>query len=450
LGGVFPAPMGETRNTFPGGVWLSTNWPRQFPAPTIFPTPSTLYVPILPPGSGEAAAKPAGTAVERGESLLRASPESGAFALAPHPGKIAGKTPITLSDGRGATAVELLVSPAEIADGAQPVPSGDEIEKELPELPAVTNPASDLPHWTSLFRRCGLYVDRRTSPDLMHQLTQAAYRPVDTVICSLLDQDPTLRLNALLAYRHAATICAALHLLSKLLSASRTLLAVDGSTPGVFRRPLMNLAKQLKLKVVALPARYPQADPTLLLHTLTDRGLRVGRSPVEKGVVLLDAAAAVAVGQCFLRQQPMVEAPVAIRDRIKAESHYLWAPLGTPVSTILESIGSQTGAVELLAGDALRKVAVESDAVLGATENVLHVAPAATAASGPCVRCSWCADRCPTGVQPAWLLEAAQQRDPELATRAGIDSCIACGICDYVCPSNLPLVESIRTLKRAG
>ena len=409
-----------------------------------------LYVPILPPGNGEAAAKPPGAIVERGESLLRASPESGAFALAPHPGTIGGKTPITLSDGRAATAVELFVCPAGVPNDPQAVPSGDEIEKELPELPAVTKPASDLPHWTSLLRRCGIYVDRRTSPDLMHQMTQAAYRPVDTIICNLLDQDPTLRLNALLAYRHAATICAAVHTLSKLLSASRVMFAIDGSTPGVFRRPLIHLAKKLKLKVVGLPARYPQADPTLLLHTLTNRGLRVGRSPIEKGVVLFDAAAAVAMGRCFLHQQPMVEVPVAFRDRIKAESHYLWAPIGTPISAILGSIGPHAAAVDLLSGDALRKVIVRPDGVLGATENLLHVTAATAGASGPCVRCSWCADRCPTGVQPAWLLEAAQQRDPELATRAGIDSCIACGICDYVCPSSLPLVESIRTLKRAG
>jgi electron transport complex protein RnfC len=142
--------------------------------------------------------------------------------------------------------------------------------------------------------------------------------------------------------------------------------------------------------------------------------------------------------------------PVAVRDRIAGESHYLSVPVGTRVSAVLQAVGASAAGDNLLAGDPLRKVVVRDDAVLGATENVIHVAAAEVAAPQPCVRCSWCADRCPTGVQPAWLLEAAQHGDADLASRGGIDSCIACGICDYVCPSHLPLVESIRTLKRAG
>jgi len=302
----------------------------------------------------------------------------------------------------------------------------------------------------NVLRRSGVSANRRASPDLIHQLTQAAYRPIDTIICTCLDHDPMLRLNALLAYRHAATICGAIQLLSKLLSASRVLIAIDSSTPGAFRRPLAKLARKLKLKLASLPARYPHADPTLLLHTLANRRLRVGRSPVERGVVLLDAASALAIGRAVFEKRAMLDVPVALRDRITGQSHYASAPVGTPVSALLDALNIKAGAVELLAGDALRRVRITNDAIIGASDNVLHLAPPMAASPQPCVRCSWCADRCPTGVQPAWLLEAAQQLDTELATRAGIDSCIECGICDYVCPSDLPLVESIRTLKRAG
>jgi Na+-translocating ferredoxin:NAD+ oxidoreductase subunit C len=35
-----------------------------------------------------------------------------------------------------------------------------------------------------------------------------------------------------------------------------------------------------------------------------------------------------------------------------------------------------------------------------------------------------------------------------LAEKYGIEACIECGICSYVCPSNLPLLEGIRRLKQ--
>ncbi len=45
------------------------------------------------------------------------------------------------------------------------------------------------------------------------------------------------------------------------------------------------------------------------------------------------------------------------------------------------------------------------------------------------------------------LLEAAQQQDLVMADRFGLNSCIECGICTYVCPSRLPLMGAIRGMK---
>jgi electron transport complex protein RnfC len=50
-------------------------------------------------------------------------------------------------------------------------------------------------------------------------------------------------------------------------------------------------------------------------------------------------------------------------------------------------------------------------------------------------------------IQPAGLLDAAQRADPELAERYGLEACIECGVCSYVCPSHLPLLGGIRKLK---
>jgi electron transport complex protein RnfC len=45
-------------------------------------------------------------------------------------------------------------------------------------------------------------------------------------------------------------------------------------------------------------------------------------------------------------------------------------------------------------------------------------------------------------------LEAAQRDDLDLAERYGLDACIECGICAYMCPSRLPLLQGIRVLKQ--
>jgi len=64
-----------------------------------------------------------------------------------------------------------------------------------------------------------------------------------------------------------------------------------------------------------------------------------------------------------------------------------------------------------------------------------------------CIRCGWCVIICPEGAHAAGLLEAAQQQDPELADRFGLDLCNECGDCALACPSGLPLTAAIRELK---
>ena len=48
----------------------------------------------------------------------------------------------------------------------------------------------DLGAWIERLRDAGIHADRRGSPDLLSQLIQTIKRPVDTVLCSLLDWDP--------------------------------------------------------------------------------------------------------------------------------------------------------------------------------------------------------------------------------------------------------------------
>jgi electron transport complex protein RnfC len=194
---------------------------------------------------------------------------------------------------------------------------------------------------------------------------------------------------------------------------------------------------------------YPQADPTLLMYTMLGRRLRPGRLPTDQGAVLLDAAAAVAVGRFALSDEPLRCAPLAVRDHVSNQSCYVAAPLGMTLAELLERLGMPWQDRILRGGDLLRDVRVAPDARVGCGELIYHSSGLSAAlVPASCIRCGWCVDACPTNVQPATALEAAQRRDPDMAENAGIEACIECGICSYVCPSHLPLLEGIRQMKR--
>jgi len=146
-----------------------------------------------------------------------------------------------------------------------------------------------------------------------------------------------------------------------------------------------------------------------------------------------------------------------LRDHDRGESYFMHAPVGFSCQQLLDHLGLSSPGDEqpenapiIRVGDVLRDQRILPDTKLGTGELLVHLSTQPKPLNpDPCIRCAWCFESCPTRIQPATLLEAAQREDLELAERAGLRSCIECGICQYVCPSRLPLLKGIRELRRA-
>jgi len=397
------------------------------------PPPSRLIVPLStrPPGQGTDAKLP-DTRITRGEPLAERVPETAHLPLSPVAGVIVATTRIDLLNGHRVAGVEIEV------DHTPPSPPE---RTPLPE-------SAELPTWIDRLRQAGVWAERRNSPDLLAQLHQAMRRPCDTIICNVLDAEEAVPLNASLARAFPAELIAGVRTLARALRATRRIVAMDADAPSADVGRLRRATEgDSAVRFVPLSNSYPQADPTLMLYSLLNRRLRPGRLPAEAGTVLLDAAAAIAVGRVALANEAMLDVPLAVRDVAHDRTHLVTAPVGTPLWHILKHLGVADEPVPRV-GEALRDQTVSRDAVVSGGELVVHVGYASPSFNpDPCIRCGWCAAACPTRIQPAGLLEAAQRDDQTLAERYGIEACIECGVCSYVCPSRLPLLGAIREMR---
>ena len=366
--------------------------------------------------------------VDRGQAI--ASTTGGFLPVAPASGTLVDVKTVQLTNGRRAPAAEIQVDPEQLAETTQTA----EAPKDLPEL-------------IHRLSALGVWADRNTTPDFAGQLNAAAKRPVDLLVLNLLEADGA-PLNAALMLTSARPILAAAGAVARALSIPLQIVG-DADVVKLINAEIRRAPEIETGKLVELQNDYPQADPTILLFMLTGRRLLPGRLPVEKGVIMLDGAAALAVGRALGESRAMLDVPLVIRERGKGRVHLVSAAVGASISFVLEQLEMSGSDVIVRAGAALREVRIGVAAVVAGGELRLDIGPTENALNpDPCIRCGWCVEACPTRIHPAGLLEAAQQRDEDLAESFGIHACIECGICSYVCPSRLPLLEAIREIKR--
>ncbi|HTL29751.1 MAG TPA: 4Fe-4S binding protein [Tepidisphaeraceae bacterium] len=317
--------------------------------------------------------------------------------------------------------------------------------------PILAAQRDDQVSWIDRLQSARVQAVRRNSPDLQQQLFKSMERPVDTIVCTILDVDPAACLNSAIASLYPREIHAAVILMLRITGATRAVSVIDDRVPHNWLGQLRRLTRRSGHRLVTLHNDYPQADPTLLLYTLLSRRLRPGRLPTEQGVLLFDGVAALAIGRAALAGESMVTTPVTVRDHARAKSDYFIAPAAMKVWDIMRQSRIDPSALVVRRGDVLRDLRVSPDDTISTGDPIFHGGERERSLNpDPCIRCGWCVEACPTNVQPAGLLEASQRNDLLLAERAGLEACIDCGICSFVCPSKLPLLVGIRKLRAAA
>jgi len=419
------------------------------PVARLVPVPPRLYVPLAGrAGGAPPTIKPMWTAVRRGDPLTEAPPENFATPLAPADGNIVAVETVTLLDGRQVPAVVLETREPGPPDPNEPLNAGTAAALPTADLFGEIGHA-ERGAWIEALRRAGVWADRWTSPDLLGQLHHSLRRPIDTVLCSVLDPDRALPLQSQVADTSGAELAAGVDLVAKAAGANRAWVLVDEASPEAFREGLRQSVEKVGARLVALRNDYPQANPTLLLHAVVGRRLPPGHLPTETGTLVLDAAAAVAVGRYVQSREPMTTVPLAVADTRLGRGHFVGAAVGTPVSDLLTHLGLVAESSTIYGGPPPRDIKVPASAVVSGTELLVYAAePTVGANPDPCIRCGWCVEGCPVHIHPAVLLEAVQADDMDLADEAGLHACIDCGVCSYICPARLPLLGGIRALRQ--
>jgi len=155
---------------------------------------------------------------------------------------------------------------------------------------------------------------------------------------------------------------------------------------------------------------------------------------------------AYAVHEAVRYQKPLISRVVTVSGGAVARPRNVEAPLGAPLSALLDFCGYQPErkARLILGGPMMGESLPHANLPLvkGAA-GILALSAEEVSASDAksCIRCSRCVTACPVGLLPLEMMSRIRAGQLESALKFGLKDCISCGSCSYVCPSEIPLVH---------
>jgi electron transport complex protein RnfC len=288
------------------------------------------------------------------------------------------------------------------------------------------------------------------------KLNPPADNPITTLILNGAECEPYITADHRQMVECAAEIVEGAKIILKILGIQKCVIGIENNKPDAIAAMTKaakegSTAKYL-IAVNALKVKYPQGSEKQLIQAVTGRKVPAFALPSAVGVVVQNVGTARAVYDAVALGKPLCEKVVTISGKgIKRQANLL-VKIGTKVSDIVAYLGGTLpGLTKVVAGGPMMGFAVSSldvpvtkttSAILFLTEEEADTRP-----HSQCIRCGWCLDACPMGLEPKEIgihVEANRAEDTE---PFGVFECFECGSCAYVCPAKRPLVQFIRLAK---
>ena len=294
---------------------------------------------------------------------------------------------------------------------------------------------------------------------LVGRIRRALKAGLRWVIINAVESEPLITAEARLMTEHADEIARGCGLLAEVLgikaparrtSSPQGIVALCGHR----EQALEAARKALRggaFRMAILADRYPQDHEVLLTNTLTNARLRATRNAADAGVLVINVSSLWALSQAWYGGMPVTERVITVGgDGTEKIGNYR-VRIGTSTQDIVQYVEPLPEATRYVLGGPFRGWGrpIPQGIVTRETVGLTVVNRAYKQGPEACIRCGWCIDDCPAGIDPIRLYRFIEAGRIEKAEQAWLEDCIECGLCSYVCPTHLPLLEKIRLGKWA-
>ncbi len=288
------------------------------------------------------------------------------------------------------------------------------------------------------------------------KLNPPADSPVDTLILNGAECEPYITADHRQMLEQSAEIVEGAKVILKILGIKDCHIGIEDNKPDAIAAMQAAASSAstsaYKITVQALKVKYPQGSEKQLIQSITGRKVPAFALPSSVGVVVHNVSTTKAIYEAVVLGKPLFEKVMTFSGKGISRPANLLVKVGTKVSDIVAYLGGVTPVLsKIIMGGPMMGFAISTldIPVTKTTSSVLFLADDEidSRPHSQCIRCGWCVEACPMGLEPkevAIHVEAGRAQD---TTKFGVFECFECGCCAYVCPAKRPLVQFMRLAK---
>jgi electron transport complex protein RnfC len=288
------------------------------------------------------------------------------------------------------------------------------------------------------------------------KLSPPSDNPIDTLLLNGAECEPYITSDHRQMLEYAADIVEGAKIILKILGIRQCLIGIESNKPDAIQvmteAARAGSTAEFSVAVKALQVKYPQGSEKQLIQAVTGRKVPAMALPSAVGVVVQNVSTARAIRDAVVLGKPLYDKVVTIAGKGIARPANLLVKVGTKLSDIVNYLGGlKPGLAKIVMGGPMMGFAVSSldIPVTKTTSAVLFLAADEidTTPHSQCIRCGWCLDACPMGLEPKEIAIYVEAGRPQDTAQFGVFECFECGSCAYVCPAKRPIVQFVRLAK---
>ena len=279
---------------------------------------------------------------------------------------------------------------------------------------------------------------------------------IDTIIINGAECEPHLTSDTATMLYSGELIKEGIALLDKYASVPKYIFAVEKNKPECIKNLRELFADNAKVEVAPLPPLYPQGAEKVTVYNTTRRVVPSGKYPADIGVLVINVTTLAKIAEYITTGMPLVEKCITVDGTAIASPKNVIAPIGTPIKDVIEFVGGTSAEVgKVVFGGPMMGIAAESinESIAKTTNGITVFADKDAYQAEPtaCIHCGRCVRACPLALDPVTYSNAmdidSKEERMALLKSAGVNICMECGCCSFVCPAHRPLIQNNKICK---